>query len=85
MAELKAAMSWPELRAWREYYRDFPFDDRHRYHRPAALIASRVRGAPERALEQYLEWLEPDPATAGYSNADLNTLQAFGLRPPPKR
>lgn len=76
-------MSWPELRAWREYYRDFPFDDRHRYHRPAALIAS--RGGGHNALQQCLEWLEPDPATAGFSNADMNTLAAFGLRPPPKR
>lgn len=82
MQELKASMSWSELRAWREYYRHFPFDDRHRYHRPAALIASHGQPAP---LQSFLEWLEPDPATAGFSNADMNTLQAFGLRPPPKR
>jgi hypothetical protein len=82
IAELQAQMTDKEFQAWIEFYRHFPFDDFHRFHRPAALIAS--RGGTSDALQSALAWLQPepvDPALANYSAADLNTLRAFGIKP----
>ena len=47
-------MTQPEFLAWLEFYRLFPFDDRHRYHRPAALISTALGGGE---LQARLEWL----------------------------
>jgi hypothetical protein len=76
-------MTQPEFLAWREFYRLFPFDDLHRYHRPAALISSTQFGSTDdvqRAFARRLDFLQPDPATAGMTHADVTTLEAFGLR-----
>lgn len=81
MAEWQAVMTADEFEAWRHYYRQQPFDDLHRIHRPAALVAAAMGGQ----YEQKLKFLAPDPKPAGYSQAELNTLQAFGLRPPPRK
>lgn len=78
-------MSPVEFRRWREYYRLYPFDDRHRYHRPAALIAGASRADMQRAFADFIEFLEPDPSTAHYSSADMSILRAFGLRPPSRK
>jgi hypothetical protein len=82
VAELKGRMAQKEFESWIEFYRCCPFDDFHRYHRPAALIAS--RGGSGESLSSFLSWLQPepvDPALANYSAADLNTLRAFGIKP----
>jgi len=50
-----------EFQRWREFYTLFPFDDLHRYHRPAALIAS--RRAPD--VQESLDWLQPPGAASG--------------------
>jgi hypothetical protein len=71
-------MSRAEFLAWGEFYRMFPFDDFHRYARPAALVASSMSGH----LRERLEWLAPDPVPPGYSLAEVRTLAAFGLAPP---
>lgn len=80
-------MSRQEFLAWREYYHLFPFDDLHRYHRPAALIAQAASGGGDAGmLQQRLAWLQPEPETnldAGtYTQADLATFAAFGMKPP---
>lgn len=84
IAEWKASMSAPEFRRWVEFYNLSPFDDLHRYHRPAALVAASMGGAE---IADQIRWLRngPEPAAAindgdeKYSDADRATLQAFGL------
>lgn len=70
-------MSEKEFARWVEYYRAFPFDDFHRFHRPAAMIAQSMGGGD---IEQRLEWLQPGDA-AGLNEADLKTMKAFGFKP----
>lgn len=74
-------MTAEEFDIWAAYYRLHPFDDVHRIHRPAAVVASAMSGR----YENKLRFLAPEPRPEGYSRADLNTLQAFGLRPPPRK
>ena len=57
----------------------YPFDDLHRFHRPAALVAGAFGGGDMKAR---LNWLHPDPAEAGWSDADIRTFAAFGMKPP---
>ena len=78
-------MSHQEFLAWREFYRRWPFDDLHRFHRPAALVATCFGGGD---IDKKLDWLQPpsvsdtEKAQQGqYSDADLVTLQAFGFAP----
>lgn len=80
VAELQASMSQREFQAWVAYYRAFPFDDLHRYHRPAALVAHSVSVGGD--VKQKLEWLSPEPIPEGLTEADWNTMKALGgLRP----
>jgi hypothetical protein len=72
-------MTADELDAWIDFYRFEPFDDFHRFHRPAALIAH-VGGRNQ--IEDLLKWLRPEPKPVGFSDADLSVLSAFGLKPP---
>ena len=77
-------MSQREFTGWMDFYRAHPFDDLHRFHRPAALIAQSMAGGD---IAPRLNWLAPqppDPALEGFDEADRNTLAAFGLRPPQK-
>lgn len=53
-------MSRVEFLRWGEFYKLYPFDDFHRYHRPAALVASSFGGGDLRAR---LEWLFPSQAS----------------------
>ena len=73
-------MSMAEFRRWAAYYRAYPFDDMHRYHRPAALVASRTRNAND--VQSLIDWLQPDPAMADFSSVDVSVMRAFGVRPP---
>lgn len=73
-------MTRAEFLAWIDFYRLYPFDDMHRIHRPAALIASGFGGG---SIEDRLDWLHPQPAPEhDYNAADLNTLKAFGFSSP---
>jgi hypothetical protein len=80
VSELKAVMSMAEFRRWAAYYRAYPFDDLHRYHRPAALVASSVRRTSD--IQPLIDWLQPDPAMSGFSSVDASVMRAFGVRPP---
>lgn len=73
-------ISGEEFAAWVEFYTEHPFDDRHRFYRPAALIASRMAGGFESAMNL----LEPPPADRvpdGMTSADAATMRAFGFKP----
>lgn len=68
-------MSEPEAKSWVEFYRLFPFDDLHRYHRPAALIRSGMAGR----FEDALEFLQPEPMNAGLIESDVSIMRAMGF------
>ncbi|AZR95098.1 hypothetical protein BBB39_16055 [Bordetella trematum] len=80
-------MTLAEFRSWQRFYQESPFDDLHRYHRPAAMLAQVMAGGDYPAR---LEWLVgdsapmPDPVEGGlaggqFSEADLRTFAALGL------
>ena len=82
MEELKRTLKQREFLAWIEFYKQQPFDDMHRYHRPAALITSAMSAIK---TDDALAWLAPQPASTdepeGLSKADLATLAAFKIKP----
>lgn len=65
-----------EFRAWVAFYRAYPFDDLHRYHRPAALVAQKMAGGD---IEAYLDWLQPPEWQKDLSGADVATIRALGI------
>lgn len=74
-------MTHAEFKSWVDYYEEFPFDDHHRYHRPAVLVAQSMGGGDAEAKFDYL--VPPKAGSnegSGYSEADLNTLAAFGIK-----
>lgn len=83
MGELQATMTHAEFKSWVDYYEEFPFDDHHRYHRPAVLVAQSMGGGD---AEAKFEYLVPPKAIGDnkgeYSEADLRTLEAFGVKSP---
>lgn len=73
-------MTRVEFKAWRDFYKLWPFDDFHRFHRPAALIASSLGGGD---IVKQMAWLQPDVQAVDDSqmtDADRNTLSAFGIK-----
>jgi hypothetical protein len=72
-------MTRAEFLSWVDFYELHPFDDFHRFHRPAALVSVSLGGGN---ASEKLEWLQPTPQedVGGLSEADINTLRAFGLR-----
>lgn len=78
IGEWQRAMTQAEFASWIEFYRLAPFDDLHRFHRPAALVSQSLGGGD---LAARLEWLQPQPeADHDMSDADRNTLRAFGIK-----
>jgi hypothetical protein len=69
-----------ELEEWRQFYRLYPFDDHHRYHRPAARIAASA-GMGGGDYQKYLDFLSPPAFGDQYSDADIATMRAFGIDP----
>jgi hypothetical protein len=63
---------------WIEFYKLYPFDDYHRFYRPAALVASAIGSGTD--IQTRLNWLQPDKSTFGLNDADMNTLKAFGYK-----
>jgi hypothetical protein len=78
VAEWQASMTQAEFNNWVAFYRDQPFDDLHRYHRPAALVSVSMGGGD---VKERLEWLQPEPVPDGLNKADLVTIKAFGFTP----
>jgi hypothetical protein len=80
--EWKSVMTQPEFLAWREFHRLYPFDDLHRYHRPAALVASTRPGLKDAqaSYDKNIEFLQPDPRNHDMTDADIATMRAFGFK-----
>lgn len=78
VAEWQNSMSRMEFEAWAEFYKQYPFDDLHRFHRPAALVSVSIGGGD---FVERLELLQPprQVASTEHTEADMNTLKAFGL------
>lgn len=74
-------MSDVEWQQWRWYYNRHPFDDAHRYHRPA-LARTMIHGGL--TVQETLDWLDDGVPAAPMTpeEADANTLRAFGLQRP---
>ncbi|MFC3340011.1 phage tail assembly protein T [Paracandidimonas soli] len=73
-------MSYVEFCDWVAFYVAHPFDDEHRYHRPAALIAQSLAGGE---MNEKLRWLkgaivDDDSMIDGeFSEADRRTIAAL--------
>lgn len=48
----------------------------------AAAAINGGMGLDQKRIDDILEWLEPDPAAATYTDADLKAFEAFGFKPP---
>lgn len=68
-------MSADEYQSWLQFFALYPFDDLHRYHRPAALVSVSMAGGGE-AFPERLSILQPDPAEAGMSDVDKSVMKA---------
>lgn len=79
------ALPSDEFEEWGRFYADEPFDDFHRYHRPAALVATTQSQNRSDAIKNALDWLLPDAVLADVPDADQTTLAAFGLKLPGQR
>ena len=79
MGELKQVMTQVEFERWQAFYMRHPFDDHHRYHRPAVLVAQSMAGGD---VKQKFEFLTPPVETVeevgGLSSADVKTIIALG-------
>jgi hypothetical protein len=69
-------MPLAEFHAWIEFYKLYPFDDYHRHHRPAALVAQAMSGGD---IQPRLDWLQPDRSADELTDADAATMRAFGF------
>lgn len=61
--EWQDAIDAPELADWIEFYRLFPFDDMHRFYRPAALL-TKAQGV-KASMSEIMRILQPDPLPLG--------------------
>jgi hypothetical protein len=78
IGQMRASMTQREFASWAEFYKLFPFDDRHRFHRPAAMVSVALGGG---MYEERLEFLSPEPVPEGLSKVDLSVIKALGLKP----
>lgn len=70
-------MTIVEFRRWRDFYLDNPFDDHHRYHRPAALVANQMSGID---FKKALEISENKPEEE-MSDVDASIFKILGGSP----
>jgi hypothetical protein len=69
-------MTQCEFQSWIEFYKTNPFDDLHRYYRPAALVYAAMGGKAEAGIE----YLQPEIYSGEFDQADINVLKAFGIK-----
>lgn len=84
VGELQRDMTNREFESWKEFYRMRPFDDKHRYHRPAAVIAHAMGGSKE--IERTIDMLVNEDKRVAelekeidgeFSEADKATIKAL--------
>ncbi|MBH1625989.1 hypothetical protein I5U62_03490 [Stenotrophomonas maltophilia] len=68
-------MPGAELSGWRAFYELYPFDDLHRFHRPAAVIGTAFGGK----YESIIGFLAPSPDDPVLSDADRDVSKALGF------
>lgn len=84
VGELQRDMTRKEFESWKEFYALRPFDDLHRYHRPAAVVAHSFGGGGdvgktidilvnERGMVDAMQ----EELAGGFSGADKATIQAL--------
>ena len=81
-------MTHVEFCDWVAFYLEHPFDDEHRYHRPAALVAQSMCGGEMDTKLKYLKDAAVHAESSGvaglsgqFSEADLKTFAALGFKP----
>ena len=75
VAEWRGAMTDEEFEDWVAFYNLYPFDDFHRYQRPAALICQVYGGGGKDALQSNMEWLamqSSSPADGMMAREEMN-------------
>lgn len=84
VGELQRTMLQKEFESWKEFYALRPFDDLHRFHRPAAVVAHSMGGGKDigrtidmlvnerKAMAKISKEMEQ-----GYSEADQATIRAL--------
>lgn len=83
VGELQRDMTRKEFESWKQFYALRPFDDLHRFHRPAAVIAHSIGGGDlGKTLDmlvnerKVIEGMEKELAE-GFSEADKATIAAL--------
>jgi len=84
VGELQRDMTRKEFESWKEFYALRPFDDLHRFHRPAAVIAHSMGGGKDigKTIDilvnerKVIEGMEKELAE-GFSEADKATIKAL--------
>lgn len=69
-------MSEDEFGDWLDFYALYPFDDFHRFYRPAAVVAGAMSG-DSKTFDKRLEFLAPDPALRELNAADRSLIDVF--------
>ena len=77
--ELKRRMSVPEFVRWMQYYKRNPFDDLHRYHRPAALVSVSMGGGDFIERVELLRGSFEDETSSGYMTVAEEETMWLGL------
>lgn len=60
---------------FRSFFELYPFDDLHRFHRPAAVVGAAFGGK----YESILGFLAPSPDNPALSDADRDVAKALGF------
>jgi len=84
VGELQKTMLQKEFESWKRFYQIRPFDDLHRYHRPAAVVAHSMGGGGDigRTIDMLVNEsktvAELEEAMEGeFSEADKATMKAL--------
>lgn len=59
-----------------QFFKQQPFDDFHRYHRPAALIAASMNGTE---MDKLLDFLQPK-VRIQYTDLEMQIFETFGYK-----
>ncbi|PZQ09941.1 hypothetical protein [Pseudoxanthomonas winnipegensis] len=69
-------MTEEEFSDWLDFYALYPFDDFHRYYRPAAVVAGAMSG-DAKVFDHRLEFMQPDPSLREMNTVDRSLIDVF--------